>query len=153
MGREPWTTTGFAPSVLAGEIPAATTVVDTSPEVGSVAGTDGTVAGVTRLVSTTGGSATGTGTSCPDKIDAVSSFGVTVSVMAAVSPGLAAAGIGEGTDPDTSATDTGNGETGTGAGIARLVSGAAFMSFEAESVGGNWTEEVAAEVTRPTGSP
>jgi len=47
----------------------------------------------------------------------------------------------------------GSGATVTGAGAVGLAGSAGRMSPETESFGGNGTAEVAAEVTRPIGSP
>ncbi|HTZ19247.1 MAG TPA: hypothetical protein VMC06_00060, partial [Opitutaceae bacterium] len=51
------------------------------------------------------------------------------------------------------AAGIGRGATVAGAGAVGLAGRAGWMSPETESFGGNGTEEVAAEVTRPIGSP
>jgi len=152
-GREPEATTGFVPSVLAGEISEATAGDGAGRETRSATGTDRSVAEVERLASITDGTATGTVTSDPDKTGSVSTAGAGVPGVTAAGSRLAAADMGEGTGSDTSAADAGNGETGTGVGTATLADRAALISPEAESVEGNWMEEAAADVPRPIGSP
>jgi len=64
-GRELLRAIGFVSSDLTGEISGAMTVVGTSPEIGLATGPVGTVAGVGRLTSATGGSTAGTVTVVP----------------------------------------------------------------------------------------